>query len=333
MKSLFNKVLVCVIGIFTSVSLSVYAQAQASTQLEEKSYPVGEFTALDICDDFEVTVSRGSCSVRVAVDNALSPYVQVYVRSKTLYVSYDEKAVPKDIKKMYKGRGAPVPVFRVYVSLPVLTAVTLSDNAVLNTADEFSGSRFELDMTDKSQVKNLSVAGSSLKVSMKKNSQALLTLRSTDMLEAIADGNSNLKMSAYARTMVVTATGGSSQVNLTGESDFLTLSTAGNSKLIAHARAETTTLVMGGSSQVALTGDSPEFEIKGDKSAELDADDFLVKTLKVSLSGSNKANVSVMDNIEVTLLGGSSLFYTGNPTFRIGKIFKSTLAPKGSSAK
>ena len=61
------------------------------------------------------------------------------MRSKTLFITYDEKAVPKDIKKLYKGKNAPKPVFRAVISLPELNGFTLEDNVVLNTTEEFFG--------------------------------------------------------------------------------------------------------------------------------------------------------------------------------------------------
>ena len=334
MKSFINKVLVCVIGIIASVTVAQPVQAQSASSmspLKELSFPVGEFNGLQVGGDFEVNVSRGSNTVRVTVDEPLSKYVDVYVRSKTLFIVYNEKSVPKELRKQYKGRGATKPVFRAYVSMPMLNFVSLSDNAVLNCADEFSGSSFELEMTDKAQVKNLATAGSNLKVNLKKNAQASLSFRSTDLLEVVADGNSNLKLFARSRSLVFTATG-SSQAALDSESDFLTLSTAGSGRLTANSHAQTTTLLLVGSSALTLSGDSPECELKAERNATLDADSFFVRDLKAEMSGSPKATVSVSDSIDVSLMGGS-LFYVGQPIFKIGKIVKSTLAPKGTATK
>ena len=77
------------------------AAAQSlSAQLTDKDIMVSEFNAVNVSDDFEVTVSRGTYGVRLTVDKELAPYVEVYVRSKVLYISYDEKAVPKEIRKI-----------------------------------------------------------------------------------------------------------------------------------------------------------------------------------------------------------------------------------------
>ena len=46
-----------------------------------------------------------------------------------------------------------------------------------------------------------------------------------------------------------------------------------------------------------------------------------------------KASVNVSDTVDATLQGGAALYYSGTPSFKIGKIIKSTLAPKGAPAK
>ena len=59
------------------------AKAQSlSAQLTDKDIMVSEFNAVNVSDDFDVTVSRGTYGVRLTVDKELAPYVEVYVRSK-----------------------------------------------------------------------------------------------------------------------------------------------------------------------------------------------------------------------------------------------------------
>ena len=143
MKLLKDKSLKAVIGMIAFVAVLLVAPQRAaaqslSAQLTDKDIMVSEFNAVNVSDDFEVTVSRGTYGVRLTVDKELAPYVEVYVRSKVLYVSYDEKAVPKELRKQYRGKGALTPVFRVAAYTPMLKAVTLSDNASLIGIDEFT---------------------------------------------------------------------------------------------------------------------------------------------------------------------------------------------------
>ena len=152
------------------------AAAQSlSAQLTDKDITVSEFNAVNVSDDFEVTVSRGTYGVRLTVDKELAPYVEVYVRSKVLYISYDEKAVPKEIRKLYRGKGSLTPVFRVVAHTPELQAVTLSDNATLTGAEEFNANEFELTAAGKAQVKMTPDGVPELKMSSEAATRVTLT--------------------------------------------------------------------------------------------------------------------------------------------------------------
>ena len=77
---------------FTAILVLAPQRAGAqslSAELSDRDIAVSEFNAVNVSDDFEVTVSRGTYGVRLTVDKELAPYVEVYVRSKTLYIAYD----------------------------------------------------------------------------------------------------------------------------------------------------------------------------------------------------------------------------------------------------
>ena len=308
------------------------AYAQLSSQLEEKTFPVGDFTSINVSDDFEVSLVKGSCGAKVTVDKELFPYVQVYVRGKVLYVTYDEKSVPKDIKKLYKGRGAPTPVFRAVVSMPSLGGITLSNNVALIATEEFSATDFELSLSDKAQVKNLSLKTSSASLNMKKNAQAILNMRADKRLEINTEGNANLKLTADAAELSV-ASAGSSDLALSIEAKQATLNLSGSSNVTLALETEHLTLQTAGSSKLTLTGEGEEMTVRGEKSSLVEANGFAVKKVDANLSGSSRVNANVSEHIDATLVGGSALYYTGTPTILIGKIIKSTLAPFGSSSK
>ena len=174
MKAFVNKVLWLTVGILCLLVLP--ARAQATAGQEEKAIPVGEFSSISVSDDFEVSLVKGKQGVKITSEKELIPYIQVYVRSKTLFISYDEKSVPKDTRKLFKGRGASDPVFRAVVSMPEIGGISLSNNATLSAAEDFKGGAFELNLADKAQVKTLSVQVSSASLTLKKNAQASMNL-------------------------------------------------------------------------------------------------------------------------------------------------------------
>lgn len=343
MKYLFNKMMPYFIGIVASVfvggvfPLSAQTTEEAAIQQEEKTYPVGEFSALEISDDFEVSLSRGDCAVRVTVDKPLADYVQVFVRSKTLFVTYDEKAVPKEVKKLYKGgRKGPQPVFRVSVSMKQLTGISLSDRVILDCPDSFNGmEKLEVKLTDKAQLASLSAEASVIKVNLRKNAEASMNLRSLDnrgRIEVSTDDNTMLKLTANAYETTV-ASAGNSVFILNGESSLLTLNSLGKARVVATERTETATCMLSGSSDMAVTGSADDLTIKSEGRSSLDASSFPVQKVKATMNGGCKAGISVSDNLEVDLSGGCSLIFSGAPVVRILKVEKSTIAPKSANVK
>ena len=325
MKNLFSKLL-CLAVLASAFAFP--SRAQFVNHLEETTLPVGEFTMVSANGDFEVTLSKGSYGVRLTTDKNLTPYVQVYVRSNTLYLTYDEKSVPKDIKKLYKGKNASQPVFRAVVSMPQLNGINLDDNVILSSAEAFYGSDVVITLTDKAQVRNLTVQGNSITVDMKKNSQAALTLTADKKMEVTTDDKAILKLAEKAREITLNAKGNSDNA-LSGEGEILNLNLSEKTTSNVNHRTKNAVLNVGGSSKLILNGSGEYLEVKGGKNAEVEAVAFPVKTMKAELDG-GKVNVAVEKELNVTLLGGSSLFFTGSPTLIVNKIVKSTLAPAGT---
>ena len=325
MKNLFSKLL-CLAVLASAFAFP--SRAQFVNHLEETTLPVGEFTMVSANGDFEVTLSKGSYGVRLTTDKNLTPYVQVYVRSNTLYLTYDEKSVPKDIKKLYKGKNASQPVFRAVVSMPQLNGINLDDNVILSSTEAFYGSDVVITLTDKAQVRNLNVQGNSITVDMKKNSQAALTLTADKKMEVTTDDKAILKLAEKAREITLNAKGNSDNA-LSGEGEILNLNLSEKTTSNVNHRTKNAVLNVGGSSKLILNGSGEYLEVKGGKNAEVEAVAFPVKTMKAELDG-GKVNVAVEKELNVTLLGGSSLFFTGSPTLIVNKIVKSTLAPAGT---
>ena len=334
MKMLKDNSLKAIIGMIAFAAVLLVAPQRAaaqslSAQLTDKDIMVSEFNAVNVSDDFDVTVSRGTYGVRLTVDKELAPYVEVYVRSKVLYISYDEKAVPKELRKVYRGKGGLTPTFRVVAYTPELQAVTLSDNAILTGVEEFAASDFELTMAGKSQVRNLSIAAASARVSMKKNAIANLNLKTDRGVEVNTDNNSNLKLTFTGRELALTSDG-SSVVVADGPTRSLNLSTGGSSQVSVSSDTEKVEVTAEGSSKLTLTGKAQEMEVKGSRSSVVDAFAMPLEEVEANLSNSSTVTVSVSKKVSANLVGGSALFYSGNPVCEIEKIVKSTLAPYGT---
>ena len=329
MKALVDKVLWLTIGLVCLFALPARAQTAGT---EEKSLPVGEFTSLSVTDDFEVSLVKGRHGVKITSEKELIPYIQVYVRSRTLFITYDEKSVPKDIKKLFKGRGASDPVFRAVVTMPEVGGISLSNNATLSAAEDFDGSGFELNLADKAQVKTLSLKLDGAVLNLKKNAQASLNLEVSNRLEINVEGNASLKLGGKADELALNAAG-SSEVTLAADTKSSNLTTSGSAGVSLSQKTEKMTLNVGGSSRVNLSGEAENLQIHGERNAQVEANAFSVEKCEASMSGSSRINISISESLEASLVGGSALYYTGTPAIKIGKVIKSTLAPYGSSSK
>ena len=300
-----------------------------SPQVLDKDIVVTEFNAINVSDDFEVTVARGAYGAKLTVDKELSPYVEVYVRSRTLFISFDEKAVPRDLRKMYRGRGGLTATFRVTVYTPDLQSVTLSDYAILTGTEEFVASDFELVAAGKTKVKNLSITAASAKISLKKNAFANLVVRTDRALEISTDNNASLDLSYDAENLTLVS-GGSSIVNADGPCVNLNLTTAGSSQVKISSETEVVDIVAEGNSQLTLTGKAYDLKIQGSRNASVDALAMPLETVDANMANSSSVLVDASKSIHANLVGGSALYFTGNPVIEIEKIVKSTLAPYGT---
>ncbi len=330
MKAIINKVLWLTVGIVCLFVLP--AQAQVTAGQEEKSIPVGEFSSISVSDDFEVSLVKGKHGVKITSEKELIPYIQVYVRSKSLFITYDEKSVPKDIRKLFKGRGSSDPVFRAVVSMPEIGGISLSNNATLSSIEDFSGGTFDLNLADKAQVKTLTVRVNSANLNLKKNAQVSMNVEVANRLEINTEGNASIKLSGKAQEFSVNAAG-SSELTVSADCKSSTVTTSGSADLSLSQKTEKMVLTVGGFSKLNLSGEADSIQIRGERSASVDANAFSVKKAEANLSGSAKVNISISESLDATLVGGSSLYYTGTPSIRIGKVIKSTLAPYGSTAK
>ena len=319
---------VALVAVLALAPQRLSAQSQTA-QLSDKEIPVSEFNSLNVSDDFEVTLSRGPYGVRLTVDKDLAPYVEVYVKAKTLYLSYDEKAVPKELKKLYRGRNGLNPVFRVVAYSPELRSVTLEDNATFIGVEEFVSPDFDLTAAGKSQVKNLSVSANSARINLKKNARATLSVRSQRGVEVSTDNNANLKLTATGNELTINSEG-SSVVVASGPSQTLNVLSSGSSQVTVTSDTEKVNLTTEGSSTVVLSGKAVSMTVKGSRSSTVDAYSMPIEDILADLAGSSSVTVSVSKTADVTLVGGSALYYSGSPEFRIEKIVKSTLAPYGT---
>ena len=326
MKNLLNIAMKAAIALVAFAGLSVAASAQTKEVTQE--FP--EFSAINVANDFDVTVKQGEAySITLTVDEALAPYLSVRMQGKTLFVSFEEKSVPKEVKKLYSGRNAPKPVFNAVITLPVIEAVTISNNVVLNSTTPFEGGdKFELTAADKAQVKLFNVSARSANIVLQKEATAVMNVNTENTLEVATEGKSNLRLTSTAGELVVNASG-SSRVAVTNISNKVNVATAGSAQVSVSGPCTSAIVNAEGSSKLTLTGGGESIAVKASKSANVDAYGLEVTTASIDMAGSASISVNASESIDLNLTGGKLLF-GGSPIFKIVKISKASVTPYGS---
>lgn len=326
MKTLFKSIFSIII---CSIALSNSAVAQplfATQPQGNKPCEVGDFNAVYVSGKMEVTLLPGDCGVTLHADQALISYIQVSVRDSTLCIDYNEKAVPNDVKKIYRGRNAPTPILRASVSIPSLNGITATQNAIINGEGTISAGNIDLILTDKSIVKDLKLEAESAKLRMTKNSQADFNLLVESQLELSLDGASQLKLRYKARNMLLHQTGSATAI-MDGESSTATCAIGSMAKSRMNHNGNVLVLDAGGSADITLSGEMGDLTLGVDRTARVDALEMNAKRVKADLNGWNHAYVHAEEFLGVNLNGGSALYYSGVPAIQVGKIVKSTFAP------
>lgn len=329
MKNLFSIVMKAALTLVAFAGLQIAASAQAQTK--EVTHDFDEFTAIDIAQDFDVTLNQGDAyNITLTVDEVLSPYLSVHMQGKTLFVSFESKSVPKDVQKLYKGAKAPKPMFHAVITMPTVDAITLADNVVLNSATPFEcPDKFELNLRDKAQVKLLTVSARSANLVLQKNTSAVMNVNTENTLEVSTDGSAVIRLTSSAGELVANAAG-SSKINVTSVAGKLNLSSVGSSQVnVAGPCSGAAIVTADGSSKVSLSGSGESLTVKGSKSSSIDAYGLEVNVSSVELSGNSNLSVNAAERIDVNLTGGK-LSFGGSPSFKVIKVSKATITAYGS---
>lgn len=320
-----------VAGFIAAVILMCSFSAHSNAQTKEIVHDnLTEFDSVDISHAFEATIAEGPYGVKVIVDNTLAPYVEVYVKGKTLYLGYDAKSVPADIKKMYKSKKTPTPVFKAIIYTRRLEKVNINDNASLTGLSAFEAGKFELTAFDKAQVKDLVIVASAARFTLKKNAYVSMNIDAANDIDISADGSSDISLKQSSRDLTLNIAG-SASASVSGDTKNLNISSAGSSETRMVSNATKVDIAAANSSKIVLSGAAESILLKSANSAFIDANEMPVQNADVTMNNSSSFNVNVSKSLGVNLSGGSQLYFTGKPEFKIDKVVKSTLAPYASS--
>lgn len=287
-------------------STSVITVAQTRTIEHEYS----EFDAISVSDGFKVTmVEKDGYNAKFKVSDALESYIECYVKGGTLYIGIDDKSVPKDVKKSFKGKNSEGPVLEATVYVPRLNSITLSDDCTFVSNNSLKADNFKMSLSGNSSITNLNVNAESAVISVgKKAKLSSFNVKADGKLTVNTDGNASVVLEYSAKNLNVN-NAGSADVAINGQSDAVSVSTSGSAKL-------------------SLSGKTNSMNVSGKGgSSKIDAVSLSVNDVNVSLDGA-ELTVSPAKNLSLDLGKGASVSYAGDPKIKIVKIQNSTVTRK-----
>ena len=273
-----------------------------SAQAVQYSVDLSPFSAVDISGPFEVSLVRGQQSrALISVLEPYKDYVICSVNAGVLSIGLDEKKVPVDVKRQFRGKGTPDPVYSAIVYVPdLLQAVTMSGKAVLrDSEDVFDKSRVVFTLDGQASVMSLNVSSLVFSLEMGGKSTA-------DLKAVCRETNVNL---AGSSSLTMDEQTDKSQYILAGSAKGRVKSKTMNFSVVAKANASMT---------LAGTGDCATYELAG--TSEIDASLFEVSDADVRMSSVTRLSVAAANVLRVNLNGGSTLQFLGDPSVVIDNV-------------
>lgn len=292
--------------IVTAVLTASLSSAQTRTVEHEYS----EFDAVSVSGGFKVTfVEQEGYNAKFKVSDALESYIQCYVKAGTLYIGVDEKSIPKEVRKSFKGNDSDGAVLEATVYVPALNSITLSDNATFSSAAELNAADFSLNLSGSSGITDLNVNAVSAVISVSKKSKlSSIHVKAGDKVTLNAEGNAGAVLEYSAKT--------------------LEINNAGSADLAVNGQCGTLSVCTAGSAELSLSGSAGTLNVTGKgNSSVIDAAALLVDDVNVSLDGA-ELTVAPGKNLSLDLGKGACVCYSGDPMVKIVRIQNATVTRK-----
>jgi hypothetical protein len=304
MKTLVNNLLVIAICIMASTVC-------ASSQTRSKEHSLSPFEGIEASDGFRVSITKGDTyNAKLTMDDALESYVECYVKAGVLHLGVDEKNVPKDLKKQYKGKNSPERTLVAVITMPVLKSLTLNDESEFFSAADLAVGDFAITMTGSSSINNLKIFGKSLDLNVSKNARfSNAGVNVEDDVKVTTDGKGGIAMECHAANIGITAAG-ASEINIKGSVD------------------EKITVSPTGSSKITVAGNSKVLEVNGKgTSSKVDASALETEEATLAVTGVD-VDVWASKSLELDLGRGSEVVFAGEPAIKIIKIQSASVLRK-----
>jgi hypothetical protein len=248
MKRLNHRLVYIFIAIFALGSLPLSAQRVRSTTKDE----LPAFSRIVLGGEFSLDIRYGKqYRARMAVEELFGDYVQFSVADSTLTVTMDERKVPGEVRKLFKGKDSRSPEFRIEVTMPeTLRELALDGRAALVAADDlvFDDSCVSVKLSDNARIASVAFKANRIRLSLDRKADATLSV-DCDSLSVDQAGSSNLDLT-HRTAASAFAVSGNATLLVRGETGLLKLDAKGFSEAILNGKAPVARYRIGTSSQV-----------------------------------------------------------------------------------
>lgn len=293
---------------FFVIAAGLILSVAALAQSKDIEYNYSNFTKIVAGNDFEVTLVTNGDTYKISlqVEAPYADYVSAGVKNGALEMSLDEKGVPSEVKKQYKGRN---PIFKAVVTMPVPPQeISLSDKASLTTVYPLElVNSLTINATDNAVVKPMTVSGQLLYLNLDKKASVDVTYKEGTKVTLNGSGYSKANLSAECSEVEVAINAGA-ETTLKCEAEKLDYIAKGTSKSVINGSAEFAGFTVTGTANVnAINLETPEAD--------------------VAMNGLCSLSVAATDFVKANVTGGANLTFNNTPSFEIVNVKNSSIQP------
>ena len=301
------------IYIFLSLTifLSALAQPLFGQTVRETDYrELPAFHSIELGGDFSLDIQYGKqYEVRLSVEELFADYMMFSALDSTLAVTLDERRVPAEVRRVFRGKDAAAPVFRVFVTMPEsLRSLKLDARAVLLSADDLvvDSDRFRLQVSENARVASLAFGSGRVELSLDRKADVRMSV-TCDSLSVVQAGTANLDLTHHTLVSSFDVSG-SSTLALKGETGLLKINARGFTKSILNGTAPVARYKLANSSQVNAT---------------------LLETSRafVEMSGLGSLTQAASEELSVDLSGGATVYFLNDPSIHVIYLKNASLIP------
>jgi hypothetical protein len=266
------------------------------------------FHSIELGGDFALDIEYGKqYRMRLSVEELFADYVMFSALDSTLAVTLDERRVPTEVRRLFRGKEAPV--FRVSVTMPeTLRSLELDGRSVLLSADDLvvDPDSFELRVTDNARVASLAFGSGRVALTLDKKADVDMSV-TCDSLSVSLAGTADLDLTHHTQVSAF-ETSGSSTLAVKGETGLLKLNSRGFSKSI-------------------LNGEAPVVRYKLANSSQVNATLLEAKRAFVEMSGLGSLTQAASEELSVDLSAGATVYFLNDPAIRVIYLKNASLIP------